>query len=544
MRHSSGHVLVMLCLILMAAPTGVTAADDRMLDLSIDSAERAAKEGRLATAEELFLAAIARADALGLRDARLARSLKGLANVYRAQGKPELAEPLLRRAVMVEGAAPPSTPVATSPDPPIAPSRLAAARRIVGEASRETAQIPDLPQELGLGAVTLAFAQARAGDFGGLQRTLSSFPPDSLFVPEVGVGPEVAAARARAGDVAGAMAMIASAPFAEMRPRAYARVVRAQVDVGNVAGALKTAAAPELGNLSAALRLEIAWAQADLRDTRGAMTTLGPLRGIAEADALVSLLHARLGNVGEAVRTAEKIPLRESTYRALVLLPAHRARTGDVTGAWRAVSAMAGAQRGFAEIGVILGQAERGDVGAARSSITQLNALNQDAAYGNLARFQAQKGDVVGAKQTATVIKDASRLWSAYQHIAAAQAARGDLPGALQTAQAPSAPGTTLAAIAAALAESGSVSDAVATAQSLPGEQDRREALVGVAVARAKVGDPNPLLALAGAQSSAAARLAVLISAGMELLLSQAEERERDVFKTYDFELAFHRAGR
>lgn len=289
--------------------------------------------------------------------------------------------------------------------------------------------------------------------------------------------------------------------------------------------------------------MEIAWTQADLRDTRGAMNTLGPLRGVAEAEALVALLHARLGNVGEAARTAEKISLQESTYRALVLLPAHRARTGDMTGAWRTVRAMAGAQRGFAEIGVILGQAEGGDVGAARSSIAQVNALNQDAAYASLARFQAQKGDVVGAKQTAAVIKDASKLWSAYQHIAVAQAARGDLAGALQTAEAPSAPSTTLAAIAAAQAESGSVSAAVATAQSLP-DADQQAALLGVAVARAKAGDPGPLLALAAARSSAAARLFVLVGAAMELLMTQAEERERDVFRTYDFELAFHRAGR
>jgi tetratricopeptide (TPR) repeat protein len=534
----------MLCIILMAAPSAANAADDRMLDLSIESAERAAQEGRLATAEELFLAAIGRADALGLRDARLARSLKGLANVYRAQGRPELAEPLLRRAVIAEGAAPATAPVAPAPDSPIAPPRLAAARRIVGEITKEAAQIPDLLGELGLGAVTLVFVQARAGDIGGLQRTLSFFPPDIQFAPEVGVGPEVAAARARAGDVAGAMAMIASSPFAEVRGRAYAGVVRAQVEVGNVTGALKTAAAPELWNLRGALRLEIAWTQADLRDTRGAMTTLAPLRGIAEAEALIALLHARLGSVGEAARIAERIPLRESTYRALILLPAHRARTGDMTGAWRAVRAMAGAQRGFAEIGVILGEAERGDVGAARSSIAQLDALNQDAAYASLARLQAQKGDVVGAKQTAGVIKDASSLWSAYQHIAVAQAARGDLAGALQTAQEPNAPSTTLAAVAAAQAESGSVSAAGTTAQSLPDEKDRRAALVGVSVARAKAGDPGPLLALAAAQSPVGARLFMLIAAAMELLMSQAEERERDVFRTYDFELAFHRAGR
>jgi len=83
-----------LCLVL---PSVAMPAEDPMLDLSIESAERALEQGRYATSEELFLSAIKRAEALGPNSDELVRSLKGLAAVYRAQGKPALAEPLLAR---------------------------------------------------------------------------------------------------------------------------------------------------------------------------------------------------------------------------------------------------------------------------------------------------------------------------------------------------------------------------------------------------------------------------------------------------------------
>lgn len=74
-----------------------------MLDVYIESAERALQQGRPATAEEMFLAAIRRAEsqALSPQDPRLIRVLRGLAEVYRTQGRQAEAEALMRRAGVV-----------------------------------------------------------------------------------------------------------------------------------------------------------------------------------------------------------------------------------------------------------------------------------------------------------------------------------------------------------------------------------------------------------------------------------------------------------
>jgi hypothetical protein len=93
---------IVLGLGLVLSPlAGVTQpAEDRMLDAYIESAERAVQQGRPATAEEMFLAAIRRAEsqAVSPQDPRLIRSLRGLAEVYRAQGRPAEAEALTLRA--------------------------------------------------------------------------------------------------------------------------------------------------------------------------------------------------------------------------------------------------------------------------------------------------------------------------------------------------------------------------------------------------------------------------------------------------------------
>ena len=93
---------IVLGLGLVLSPlAGVTQpAEDRMLDAYLESAERAVQQGRSATAEEMFLAAIRRAEsqALSPQDLRLIRSLRGLAEVYRAQGRQAEAEALTRRA--------------------------------------------------------------------------------------------------------------------------------------------------------------------------------------------------------------------------------------------------------------------------------------------------------------------------------------------------------------------------------------------------------------------------------------------------------------
>ena len=89
--------LLLVSALCLGLPSVARPAADPMLDLYIDSAERALEQGRYATAEELFLSSIKRAEDLGPNNEQLVRSLKGLAAVYRAQGQPAQAESLLRR---------------------------------------------------------------------------------------------------------------------------------------------------------------------------------------------------------------------------------------------------------------------------------------------------------------------------------------------------------------------------------------------------------------------------------------------------------------
>ena len=79
-------VLVFIGALFLALLSVAESAEDRMLDTYSESAERASQQGRPSTAEELFLSAIRRAEnqALSPQDPRLIRSLRGLAEVYRA----------------------------------------------------------------------------------------------------------------------------------------------------------------------------------------------------------------------------------------------------------------------------------------------------------------------------------------------------------------------------------------------------------------------------------------------------------------------------
>jgi tetratricopeptide (TPR) repeat protein len=73
-------------------------ADDRMVDVYTESAERAFQGGRYATAEEMFLSALDRSKGLSPQDPRVARILRGLAAAYRAQGRHAEADEVLKRA--------------------------------------------------------------------------------------------------------------------------------------------------------------------------------------------------------------------------------------------------------------------------------------------------------------------------------------------------------------------------------------------------------------------------------------------------------------
>jgi Flp pilus assembly protein TadD len=103
MLRTAPALIVAFALFVSLLPA-VLSAEDPLLDRYIEAGERALQQGRHVTAEEMFLSAIKRAEALGPSDPLLIRSLSGLAEAYRAQGKDALAEPVLARIATAQRA--------------------------------------------------------------------------------------------------------------------------------------------------------------------------------------------------------------------------------------------------------------------------------------------------------------------------------------------------------------------------------------------------------------------------------------------------------
>lgn len=98
MRKISGIVAAILSLLLWTTPTFPQAT---AWEQAIAAGMMAHQEGRLAEAEQHFVAAVAEAEALGVQDPRLAGSLGGLAAVFYTQGRYAEAESLLQRALAI-----------------------------------------------------------------------------------------------------------------------------------------------------------------------------------------------------------------------------------------------------------------------------------------------------------------------------------------------------------------------------------------------------------------------------------------------------------
>ena len=90
-KRSKWFLAGLLCLVLW--PTHAS-AQDRAWQSYIDAAVEAYVEGDYAEARKQFERAVKTAEAFGLEDPRLATSLNGLAETYRAQGRHAEAEPL------------------------------------------------------------------------------------------------------------------------------------------------------------------------------------------------------------------------------------------------------------------------------------------------------------------------------------------------------------------------------------------------------------------------------------------------------------------
>src|SRR6266487_1086882 len=98
MRDKRFTALLGACVLFFLA-SDVGAQHDLPLEWYVDSGKRAVKEHRFDKAEEYYLAALREASA---SYPRLADSIVSLAEIYVAQGKPEAAERLFRRALATQ----------------------------------------------------------------------------------------------------------------------------------------------------------------------------------------------------------------------------------------------------------------------------------------------------------------------------------------------------------------------------------------------------------------------------------------------------------
>ncbi len=97
-QRSKWFLAGLLCLVLW--PTHAS-AHDKTWQSYMDAAVEAYVEGDYAEAGRQFEAAVKTAEAFGSEDPRLATSLNGLAEAYRAQGRHAEAEPLHKRALAI-----------------------------------------------------------------------------------------------------------------------------------------------------------------------------------------------------------------------------------------------------------------------------------------------------------------------------------------------------------------------------------------------------------------------------------------------------------
>lgn len=99
----SWWLLVVLTVMLLATHAS---AQNTLWEKYNDAGKNAFQQGRYAETEKQFKAALKEAEQFGSEDPRLAATLNNLADVYRAQGKYALAEPLYQRALAIFEKAP------------------------------------------------------------------------------------------------------------------------------------------------------------------------------------------------------------------------------------------------------------------------------------------------------------------------------------------------------------------------------------------------------------------------------------------------------
>ena len=289
---------------------------------------------------------------------------------------------------------------------------------------------------------------------------------------------EIATAQAKTGDKIGARKTLAKAmqqtareiPLLDLlRDSFLYEIAKAQAEIGDIAEAMQIAGTiDEVGFLSRAFR-DIARVQADMGDKLGAKEILtvaiqtverinnvasraGALSGIARVQADMGDKLGAKETLTEAIETAGRSNEVRSRAVALSQIAAAQADMGDEIGAretfaetmhaaWRINNA--GSCYSFAPHRQA--QADMGDEIGARKTLAEAMQTAREIsslegiplrawAFRDIARAQAEIGDIAKAMQIAGTIDEVGSRSGALSGIAVAQAEIGDIKGAMNTA--------------------------------------------------------------------------------------------------------------
>lgn len=319
-------------------------------------------------------------------------------------------------------------------------ARVAALEVLAGEqaaagevdAAFDTVVAIDNPFRRSQAQAAIATARARAGDISGAIRAASRIGTGYWFTEDqhrlkIASGlvtragefdhfwfyealATIARIQAEAGDILGALQTAKSIPDAGGRSRAAARVAAVQARQGDIAGALLTAQRIEAAYGDLEAMVAIAGARAAAGEFAAAHDLAGEIaRAYGDSGGLVAVAveQARAGLAADSRRTAAGIDNLHSRTQALAGISDALVRNGQVDAALEVAQTIPGAGDRAGAVGamaVVL--AERGETARALDLARIAGRRQQDEVVVSVARVQARQGDAEGAVATARGIDD------------------------------------------------------------------------------------------------------------------------------------------
>ncbi len=262
-----------------------------------------------------------------------------------------------------------------------------------------------------------------------------SAPPDGA---RDGALRTVAAAQARSGDIAGALASAEAIDSGQLRNSSVIHTAATQARTGDAAGALSTIGAIEEGPDLAFALFEVSAALAQAGDDEAAMQVAKELTEPIERASAISLIaqaQTGAGDFAAARATAAAIDVADARAQALVFIAQSEANAGDYAAA---EAALEGLDDPFARDQVLATLASSlafgGEADAALATVRRIgDASLRDRALHLLALARAQAEDFAAALALVGDIEGALQRASSLSRIAGLQAGAGDLDGALGT---------------------------------------------------------------------------------------------------------------